>query len=93
MHIYSKNIYIREINSNFRNFEQLKKDSSSGTPCVSEHILCNSRLQCLERNILIYDDKTPSVVFEMKKQVDSFREKLEVHQQAGGFIISEFLAF
>uniref|UniRef100_A0A8C7XTC1 Si:dkey-219c10.4 n=1 Tax=Oryzias sinensis TaxID=183150 RepID=A0A8C7XTC1_9TELE len=35
------------------------------------------RLQCLERNILIYDDKTPSVVFEMKKQVDSFREKLE----------------
>ncbi|XP_036066616.1 high affinity cGMP-specific 3',5'-cyclic phosphodiesterase 9A isoform X5 [Oryzias melastigma] len=35
------------------------------------------RLQCLERKILIFDGKTPSVVFEMKKQVDSFREKLE----------------
>lgn len=36
------------------------------------------RLQGLEKKILIQAGDTPAVVYEMKKQVDSFREKLEV---------------
>uniref|UniRef100_A0A667YW52 Phosphodiesterase n=1 Tax=Myripristis murdjan TaxID=586833 RepID=A0A667YW52_9TELE len=35
------------------------------------------RLQSLERKILFETGETPAVVFELKKQVDSFREKLE----------------
>nr|XP_020462276.1 high affinity cGMP-specific 3',5'-cyclic phosphodiesterase 9A-like isoform X2 [Monopterus albus] len=35
------------------------------------------RLQDLEKKILIEAGETPAVVYEMKKQVDSFREKLE----------------
>ncbi|KAJ0005731.1 hypothetical protein NQD34_015625 [Periophthalmus magnuspinnatus] len=35
------------------------------------------RLQGLEKKILIEGGETPAVVYEMKKQVDSFREKLE----------------
>lgn len=40
------------------------------------------RLQGLEKKILIKAGETPAVVYEMKKQVDSFREKLEVSQQS-----------
>lgn len=36
------------------------------------------RLQSLEKKILIEAGETPAIVYEMKKQVDSFREKLEV---------------
>lgn len=36
------------------------------------------RLLGLEKKILIEAGETPAVVYEMKKQVDSFREKLEV---------------
>ncbi|XP_029315174.1 high affinity cGMP-specific 3',5'-cyclic phosphodiesterase 9A [Cottoperca gobio] len=36
-----------------------------------------NRLQGLEKKILIEAGETPAVVYEMKKQVDSFREKLE----------------
>lgn len=39
---------------------------------------CDLRLQGLEKKILIEAGETPAVVYEMKKQVDSFREKLEV---------------
>lgn len=39
---------------------------------------CDVRLQGLEKKILIETGETPAVVYEMKKQVDSFREKLEV---------------
>ncbi|MCJ8732479.1 hypothetical protein PDJAM_G00211810 [Pangasius djambal] len=35
------------------------------------------RLQSLEKKILIESGKTPAVVYEMKQQVESFREKLE----------------
>ncbi|XP_078118983.1 high affinity cGMP-specific 3',5'-cyclic phosphodiesterase 9A [Sander vitreus] len=35
------------------------------------------RLQGLEKKILMEASETPAVVYEMKKQVDSFREKLE----------------
>ncbi|TMS06120.1 High affinity cGMP-specific 3',5'-cyclic phosphodiesterase 9A [Larimichthys crocea] len=35
------------------------------------------RLQGLEKKILFEAGETPAVVYEMKKQVDSFREKLE----------------
>ncbi|CAL9689765.1 unnamed protein product [Knipowitschia caucasica] len=35
------------------------------------------RLQGLEKRILTEGGETPAVVYEMKKQVDSFREKLE----------------
>uniref|UniRef100_A0A8D2ZIX2 Phosphodiesterase n=1 Tax=Scophthalmus maximus TaxID=52904 RepID=A0A8D2ZIX2_SCOMX len=35
------------------------------------------RLQGLEKKILIEASETPAVVYELKKQVDSFREKLE----------------
>ncbi|XP_061697479.1 high affinity cGMP-specific 3',5'-cyclic phosphodiesterase 9A [Syngnathoides biaculeatus] len=35
------------------------------------------RLQCLEKKILIEAGNTPAVIYEMKKQVDLFREKLE----------------
>ncbi|XP_035532579.1 high affinity cGMP-specific 3',5'-cyclic phosphodiesterase 9A [Morone saxatilis] len=35
------------------------------------------RLQGLEKKILFEASETPAVVYEMKKQVDSFREKLE----------------
>ncbi|XP_075937920.1 high affinity cGMP-specific 3',5'-cyclic phosphodiesterase 9A [Anarhichas minor] len=38
----------------------------------------DKRLQGLEKNILIEAGETPAVVYEMKKQVDSFQEKLEV---------------
>lgn len=41
-------------------------------------MLCDLRLQGLEKKILIGAGETPAVVYEMKKQVDSFREKLEV---------------
>lgn len=36
------------------------------------------RLQGLEKKILIEAGETPAVVYEMKRQVESFREKLEV---------------
>lgn len=39
---------------------------------------CDFRLQGLEKKILIEASETPAVVYELKKQVDSFREKLEV---------------
>lgn len=39
------------------------------------------RLQGLEKKILMEAVETPAVVYEMKKQVDSFREKLEVRLQ------------
>ncbi|XP_075886963.1 high affinity cGMP-specific 3',5'-cyclic phosphodiesterase 9A [Nelusetta ayraudi] len=35
------------------------------------------KLQSLEKKILIEAGETPAIVYEMKKQVDSFREKLE----------------
>ncbi|XP_053482525.1 high affinity cGMP-specific 3',5'-cyclic phosphodiesterase 9A [Ictalurus furcatus] len=35
------------------------------------------RLQSLEKKILVESGKTPAVVYEMKQQVESFREKLE----------------
>lgn len=41
-------------------------------------MVCDLRLQGLEKKILIEAGETPAVVYEMKKQVDSFREKLEV---------------
>lgn len=41
-------------------------------------MVCDRRLQRLEKKILIEAGGTPSVVYEMKKQVDLFREKLEV---------------
>ena len=31
--------------------------------------------------------ETPAVVYEMKKQVDLFREKLEVNVKASGFVV------
>lgn len=36
------------------------------------------RLQGLEKKILTEAGETPAGVYEMKKQVDSFRKKLEV---------------
>ena len=39
-------------------------------------LLC--RLQSLEKKILIEAGETPTIVHEMKRQVESFREKLEV---------------
>lgn len=71
-----------------------KKVSCSDNPCIKQCIpfLCNPRLQCLERKILIFDGKTPSVVFEMKKQVDSFREKLEVREETECVAIHEFFS-
>ncbi len=44
----------------------------------SSLFVCDFRLQGLEKKILIEAGETPAVVYEMKKQVDSFREKLEV---------------
>lgn len=44
-------------------------------------MLSNLRLQGLEKKILIEAGETPAVVYEMKKQVDSFREKLEVRRK------------
>ena len=41
-------------------------------------MVCKFRLQSLEKKILIEAGETPAVVYEMKKQVDSFQEKLEV---------------
>lgn len=41
-------------------------------------MVCGLRLQGLEKRILIEACETPAVVHEMKKQVDSFQEKLEV---------------
>lgn len=41
-------------------------------------MVCELRLQGLEKKILMEASETPAVVYEMKKQVDSFREKLEV---------------
>lgn len=38
----------------------------------------SNRLQSLEKKILVESGKTPAVVYEMKQQVESFREKLEV---------------
>lgn len=40
--------------------------------------VCVVRLQGLEKKILIESGETPAIVYEMKKQVDYFREKLEV---------------
>ncbi|XP_059932643.1 high affinity cGMP-specific 3',5'-cyclic phosphodiesterase 9A isoform X2 [Gadus macrocephalus] len=40
------------------------------------------RLQGLEKKILAQAVETPAVVYEMKKQVDLFREKLEVNVKA-----------
>lgn len=45
---------------------------------------CDLRLQGLEKKILIEAGETPAVVYEMKKQVDSFREKLEVQTKYSG---------
>lgn len=52
---------------------------------ISEHaaLSCNDclnspRLQGLEKKIFFEASEAPAVVFEMKKQVDLFREKLEV---------------
>lgn len=43
--------------------------------------MCGFRLQGLEKKVLTEASETPAVVYEMKKQVDSFREKLEVKHQ------------
>lgn len=43
--------------------------------------ICNTfstRLQSLEKKILTEAGETPAIVYEMKRQVESFREKLEV---------------
>lgn len=48
-------------------------------------MLSNLRLQGLEKKILIEAGETPAVVYEMKKQVDSFREKLEVRRKPSFF--------
>lgn len=48
-------------------------------------MLSNLRLQGLEKKILIEAGETPAVVYEMKKQVDSFREKLEVRRKLSFF--------
>lgn len=40
----------------------------------------SNRLQSLEKKILVESGKTPAVVYEMKQQVESFREKLEVNK-------------
>ncbi|XP_068602096.1 high affinity cGMP-specific 3',5'-cyclic phosphodiesterase 9A [Brachionichthys hirsutus] len=45
--------------------------------CEEKVYLCDSRLQSLERKLQMEAGETPAVVHEMKKQVDSFREKLE----------------
>ncbi len=37
-----------------------------------------NRLQSLEKTILTEAAETPAIVYEMKRQVESFREKLEV---------------
>lgn len=37
-----------------------------------------NRLQSLEKRILTEATETPAIVYEMKRQVESFREKLEV---------------
>ena len=37
-----------------------------------------NRLQALERNLIIENGETASVVQDMKLKVDSFKEKLEV---------------
>ena len=44
------------------------------------------RLQGLEKKILIEAGETPAVVYEMKKQIDSFREKLEVQTKWSGVL-------
>lgn len=44
------------------------------------------RLQGLEKKILIEAGETPAVVYEMKKQIDSFREKLEVQRKWSGVL-------
>lgn len=41
-------------------------------------MVCGCRLQGLEKKILSDAGETPTVVYEMKKQVDLFRQKLEV---------------
>lgn len=42
------------------------------------HLTDDPRLQGLEKKIFFEASEAPAVVFEMKKQVDLFREKLEV---------------
>lgn len=44
------------------------------------------RLQGLEKKMLIEAGETPAVVYEMKKQIDSFREKLEVRTKWSGVL-------
>ncbi|XP_035030906.1 high affinity cGMP-specific 3',5'-cyclic phosphodiesterase 9A [Hippoglossus stenolepis] len=48
-----------------------------GTFTSTSLMMCDFRLQGLEKKILMEAGETPAVVYEMKKQVDSFREKLE----------------
>lgn len=49
-------------------------------------VVCELRLQGLEKKLLIEAGETPAVVYEMKKQVDRFRDKLEVGDKVlGGF--------
>ncbi|XP_056282649.1 high affinity cGMP-specific 3',5'-cyclic phosphodiesterase 9A [Pseudoliparis swirei] len=43
----------------------------------SSLLVCGLRLQGLEKNILMEAGETPAAVYEMKKQVESFQEKLE----------------
>ena len=51
------------------------KDAYDPNPYL---MVCDLRLQGLEKRILAEAGDAPAVVYEMKKQVDSFREKLEV---------------
>lgn len=45
---------------------------------ISQNNLLLNRLQSLEKRILAEAAETPAIVYEMKRQVESFREKLEV---------------
>lgn len=46
------------------------------------NVLICPRLQGLEKKVLFAAGETPAVVLEMKKQVDCFRQKLEVSAHA-----------
>ncbi|XP_042350610.1 high affinity cGMP-specific 3',5'-cyclic phosphodiesterase 9A [Plectropomus leopardus] len=57
--------------------EVVAADCNSEPLANASVMVCDVRLQGLEKKIVIEAGETPAVVYEMKKQVDSFREKLE----------------
>lgn len=72
-HIYGIKVLIK------RSDEVFTTQSNCIDGCLmTEDLTDRDRLQGLEKKILIEAGETPAVVYEMKKQVDSFREKLEV---------------